>query len=485
MLDGAEYDPDLIRRVNEWDAKKEKPCNFVCESDGTKTPLDQTSYPKEPDKIDLSRFTDRARGVLRLATSHATRKRPVDKVHAFDILRGIVEDATGVGATVLKNIGAYEAAKQGTDDISPKGEYRKLPFSEDAKRTLQAARDAAESLGNNYVGTEHLLIGLATDIQFGHFMRGVVGAPHDKVLAEVKRLLGEWEKSKADPEPAFISQAKSLMEKSDGLEEAIKAYQREPNRILPKELFTAPQEPRDIARRRLAIVRIGEDEILDAIRLILGGVIGTAVYKAPWLDRLPKDAAIVRVGHDFATQQFELMLEHPSFDVVLDGAVPPILSDRFETIQTRFVTIKSVQDVDRREELEADNRRLRLELGKMVDERNAASVGKAIHDLASEWVVTPPKADEPITLSKEPSGSYVGATVAKKQLILNKDGDRFHVGDLVEYFWIGSDGTRSPEWKSATVSKNDMELPILLDSGGRVVAVDLQRPQFVIRKVSP
>ena len=112
----------------------------------------------------LERFTDRARKVIALANQEAQRfnHKYVGTEH---LLLGLVKEGSGVGVTVLKNLGAdikklrseFEKLVKSGPDIVTIG---KLPQTPRAKRIIEYALEEARSLNHNYVGTEHILLAL-------------------------------------------------------------------------------------------------------------------------------------------------------------------------------------------------------------------------------------------------------------------------------------------------------------------------------------
>jgi ATP-dependent Clp protease ATP-binding subunit ClpA len=110
------------------------------------------------------RFTDRARKVMQLANQEAQRFNH-EYIGTEHILLGLCAEGGGVAATVLKNRGVdvrkirleVEKIIQPGPDTVPMG---KLPQTPRAKKVIELAIEAARELGNNHVGTEHLMIGL-------------------------------------------------------------------------------------------------------------------------------------------------------------------------------------------------------------------------------------------------------------------------------------------------------------------------------------
>ena len=114
--------------------------------------------------IGYERFTDRARMVLQFANQEACRFNH-EYIGTEHILLGLVKEGNGVAAKVLESLGVdlrkirleVEKFLQSGPEMVTMG---KMPQTPRAKRAIQFAREEAVALGHNYVGTEHLLLGL-------------------------------------------------------------------------------------------------------------------------------------------------------------------------------------------------------------------------------------------------------------------------------------------------------------------------------------
>src|SRR4028119_1230626 len=110
------------------------------------------------------RFTDRARKVMQLANQEAQRFNH-EYVGTEHVLLGLVKEGSGVAANVLKNLEVdlrkirieVEKIVQSGPDMVTMG---KLPQTPRAKKVIEYAIEEARNLNHNYVGTEHLLLGL-------------------------------------------------------------------------------------------------------------------------------------------------------------------------------------------------------------------------------------------------------------------------------------------------------------------------------------
>src|SRR5512141_1848136 len=151
-----------------------------------------------------NRFTERVQRVIIIAQEEAKRLNH-DYVVTEHILLGLVALGEGVAAKVLANLGVdlrrvrTEVEKLvGTgDNVMLLGE---IPFTPRAKKVLELAVEEAQSLGHNYVGTEHLLLGLIREEE-GVAARVLenLGVRLDVVREEVISLLGEGQPGPAQP----------------------------------------------------------------------------------------------------------------------------------------------------------------------------------------------------------------------------------------------------------------------------------------------
>lgn len=112
----------------------------------------------------FERFTDRARKVMALANQEAQRFNH-EYIGTEHILLGIIKEGSGVGANVLKNLGVdLRRVRVEVEKLIKKGPEivttGKLPQTPRAKRAIEFAIAEARDLGHNYVGTEHMLLGL-------------------------------------------------------------------------------------------------------------------------------------------------------------------------------------------------------------------------------------------------------------------------------------------------------------------------------------
>ncbi|MFO0895217.1 MAG: ATP-dependent Clp protease ATP-binding subunit [Phycisphaerales bacterium] len=160
----------------------------------------------------FERLTDRARKVMALANQEAQRFNH-EYIGTEHILLGLVKEGSGVGANVLKNLDidlrkvrleVEKLVKSGPEMVT----MGKLPQTPRAKKVIEYAIEEARHLNHNYVGTEHLLLGLLRE-QDGVAAQVLMnlGLKLEEVREEVLNLLGagsesEQESNAPQPEPS-------------------------------------------------------------------------------------------------------------------------------------------------------------------------------------------------------------------------------------------------------------------------------------------
>ena len=143
----------------------------------------------------FERFTEKAIKVIMLAQEEA-RRLGHNFVGTEQILLGLIGEGTGVAAKVLKSMGVnLKDARVEVEKIIGRGSgfvAVEIPFTPRAKRVLELSLEEARQLGHNYIGTEHLLLGL---IREGEGVAARVlenlGVDLAKVRTQVIRMLGE------------------------------------------------------------------------------------------------------------------------------------------------------------------------------------------------------------------------------------------------------------------------------------------------------
>jgi len=151
----------------------------------------------------FERFTDRARRVVVLAQEEA-RLLNHNYIGTEHILLGLIHEGEGVAAKALESLGiSLEAVRQQVEEIigqggsSPSGH---IPFTPRAKKVLELSLREALQLGHNYIGTEHILLGL---IREGEGVAAQVlvklGADLSRVRQQVIQLLSGYQGSGGPP----------------------------------------------------------------------------------------------------------------------------------------------------------------------------------------------------------------------------------------------------------------------------------------------
>jgi ATP-dependent Clp protease ATP-binding subunit ClpA len=111
----------------------------------------------------FERFTDRARRVVVLAQEEA-RMLNHNYIGTEHILLGLIHEGEGVAARALESLGvSLETVRLQVEEIIGQGQEAPsghIPFTPRAKKVIELAGREAEDLGHNYIGTEHLLLGL-------------------------------------------------------------------------------------------------------------------------------------------------------------------------------------------------------------------------------------------------------------------------------------------------------------------------------------
>ncbi len=143
----------------------------------------------------FERFTDRARKVMALANQEAQRFNH-EYIGTEHILLGLVKEGSGVGATVLKNLDVdikklrleiEKLVKSGPDMVT----MGKLPQTPRTKKVIEYAIEEARSLNHNYIGTEHILLGLLRESEgIAAQVLMNLGLKLEDVRQEVLNLLG-------------------------------------------------------------------------------------------------------------------------------------------------------------------------------------------------------------------------------------------------------------------------------------------------------
>src|SRR3982751_6476735 len=145
----------------------------------------------------FERFTDRARRVVVLAQEEA-RMLSHNYIGTEHILLGLIHEGEGVAAKALESLGiSLEGVRQQVEEIIGQGQQAPsghIPFTPRAKKVLELSLREALQLGHNYIGTEHILLGL---IREGEGVAAQVlvklGADLNRVRQQVIQLLSGYQ----------------------------------------------------------------------------------------------------------------------------------------------------------------------------------------------------------------------------------------------------------------------------------------------------
>jgi ATP-dependent Clp protease ATP-binding subunit ClpC len=111
----------------------------------------------------FERFTDRARRVMVLAQEEA-RLLNHNYIGTEHLLLGLIHEGEGVAAQALESLGvSLPTVRQQVEETIGRGQQAlsgRIPFTPRAKKVLELSRREALAMGHNYVGTEHILLGL-------------------------------------------------------------------------------------------------------------------------------------------------------------------------------------------------------------------------------------------------------------------------------------------------------------------------------------
>ena len=145
----------------------------------------------------FERFTDRARRVVVLAQEEA-RMLNHNYIGTEHILLGLIHEGEGVAAKALEGLGvSLEAVRQQVEEIIGQGQQAPsghIPFTPRAKKVLELSLREALQLGHNYIGTEHILLGLLREGEgVAAQVLGKLGADLNRVRQQVIQLLSGFQ----------------------------------------------------------------------------------------------------------------------------------------------------------------------------------------------------------------------------------------------------------------------------------------------------
>ncbi len=171
----------------------------------------------------FERFTEKAIKVIMLAQEEA-RRLGHNFVGTEQVLLGLIGEGTGVAAKTLKSMGVnLKDARAEVEKIIGRGSgfvAVEIPFTPRAKRVLELSWDEARQLGHNYIGTEHLLLGL---IREGEGVAARVlenlGVDLNKIRSNVVKILGESKPQTVSSGTGSTSTTSSTKAKTPSLDE--------------------------------------------------------------------------------------------------------------------------------------------------------------------------------------------------------------------------------------------------------------------------
>ena len=218
----------------------------------------------------FERFTDRARRVVVLAQEEA-RMLNHNYIGTEHILLGLIHEGEGVAAKALESLGiSLEAVRQQVEEIIGQGQQAPsghIPFTKRAKKALELSLRESVQLGHNYIGTEHILLGLLREGD-GVAVQVLVklGADLNRVRQQVIQLLHGSGKRASPPLPddalaridaldhrlAAIERWAGMRPDLDELDQEIALVCREKEAAIDRQDFEASVALRDQEKQLLA-----------------------------------------------------------------------------------------------------------------------------------------------------------------------------------------------------------------------------------------
>ena len=235
----------------------------------------------------FERYSDRARRVIVLAQEEA-RMLNHNYIGTEHILLGLIHEGEGVAAKALESLGiSLDAVRQQVEEIIGQGQQAPsghIPFTPRAKKVLELSLREAQQLGHNYIGTEHILLGL---IREGSGVAAQVlvklGADLDRTRQQVVQLLrgyqGEDLTGEGIPLPddaltqvdsldrrlAAIERWVGLRPDLDDLDQEIAQVCREKEAAIDRQDFEAAAALRDQEKQLLAARASREKDWAEAV----------------------------------------------------------------------------------------------------------------------------------------------------------------------------------------------------------------------------
>jgi ATP-dependent Clp protease ATP-binding subunit ClpC len=210
----------------------------------------------------FERFTDRARRVVVLAQQEA-RRLDHNYIGTEHILLGLIHEGQGVAASALDSLGiSLQAVRQQVEEIIGRGQQTPsghIPFTPRAKKVLELSLRESQQLGQDYIGTEHILLGLVRE---GDGVAAQVlvklGADLNRVRQQVIQLLhGHQEK-----EPVPTASAERELRLLPGVQAHLEAIEQRLT-VIEQRVGTGP-EISDLDEQQIAQVRREKESAIDA-----------------------------------------------------------------------------------------------------------------------------------------------------------------------------------------------------------------------------
>ncbi len=156
----------------------------------------------------FEQFTARAQQIIRIFAQEEAKRLGHNIIMPEHIFLGLLREGEGVAARILVNLGLdLDILKEEIEMTMPKGSntivFGEIPLSGPAKTALKLAQEEAKSLGHNYVGTEHLLLGVLRQTQnTAAEILSAEGIDAELVREEIFRMMG------TEPTPGSLNKKK-------------------------------------------------------------------------------------------------------------------------------------------------------------------------------------------------------------------------------------------------------------------------------------
>jgi ATP-dependent Clp protease ATP-binding subunit ClpA len=218
----------------------------------------------------FERFTDRARRVVVLAQEEA-RMLNHNYIGTEHLLLGLIRESEGVAAKALESLGiSLDAVRQQVEEIIGQGQQAPsghIPFTKRAKKALELSLRESVQLGHDYIGTEHILLGLLREGDgVAAQMLVKLGADLNRVRQQVIQLLHGSGKQASPSLPddalaridtldrrlAAIERWAGMRPDLDELDQEIALARREKEAAIDRQDFDAAAATRDKQKQLLA-----------------------------------------------------------------------------------------------------------------------------------------------------------------------------------------------------------------------------------------